>query len=557
VRGALVCVALALVSVAAAASAPDAAGLIFGTPSLDRPTTVGLGVRLPVAGSGGAAVSLRYRRAGTARWHAGPPLFRVHPEVVSGGAAANEMASSAWGLRPGTRYVLRLRSGSRTWTLHARTRPVPRSLPAHPRRRLVRSAAALRSALGNARAGDVISLAPGVYRGSFSLQASGTRSRPIVVRGLSAARSVIDGGGCDDCNVLETYGSNVHVEHLTLRHGLRGFKTQGSGTTGLVVRRVRVLDTVLGIGVRARSFDSYICDNVLRGRLRWPLNYSSDGGAHSSDEGIVVWGAGHVACHNRISGYGDALNVGDGDRSDDLYGNDVRSSYDNAAELDFAQGNVRLWENRFENAYSPISTQPVNGGPAYIVRNVALNMVDEPLKFHANGSGSDAAEPSGMLVWNNTFVSPAAALLMQTPATAHWFELRNNLFLGPPPGVSRFWPSTVEWSGPVDHGSFDHDGYWPDGRFKLGGRRFASFAALRRGPFERHGTLLGRRTLAHVLPLRSFKRALGPRDPSLARGSRAVDRGVRLPGVTGGFAGRAPDLGALERGRRAPRYGPR
>jgi hypothetical protein len=535
----LIAVAVLALTLPASASA---------APVVERPTTFALGVRLPNVS---AHVALSYRRAGTRRWHTGPPLYRVRR-----GPAAGEMAGSVWGLRPGTPYMLRLRvSGGRTFTLRTGTRSLPRARPARPRLRRVHGAAALRAALSSARAGDVIELAPGVYRGAFSLEASGTERRPIVVRGASRTRSVLDGGGCDDCNVLETYGSDVHVEHLTLRNGLRGLKNQGTGTTGFVVRRVRILDTVLGIGVRARSFDSYICDNLLRGRLHWPRTYASDGGAHASDEGIVVWGAGHVVCHNDIGGYGDALNVGDGDRSDDVYGNEVRWSYDNAAELDFGEGNLRLVGNRFENSYSPISAQPVTSGPAYIARNVVVNMADEPLKFHANGSGADASEPSGMLVWNNTFVSPVAALLMQTPAVAHFFSVRNNVFIGPPPGVSRFWPSTVEWSGGIEHGVFANDGYWPDGRFKFGARRFRDLAAVRRGGVERGSVLIGRRALAHVAPLRTYRRLLPRADASLARGSKAIDAGARLPGVTNGYAGRAPDLGALERGRARPRFG--
>jgi hypothetical protein len=46
-------------------------------------------------------------------------------------------------------------------------------------------------------------------------------------------------------------------------------------------------------------------------------------------------------------------------------------------------------------------------------------------------------------------------------------------------------------------------------------------------------------------------------DFSLKRGSAAIDRGVVLPNVTDGFAGAAPDLGALEFGQAAPHYGPR
>src|SRR5687768_10913943 len=46
-------------------------------------------------------------------------------------------------------------------------------------------------------------------------------------------------------------------------------------------------------------------------------------------------------------------------------------------------------------------------------------------------------------------------------------------------------------------------------------------------------------------------------DFRLKPGSKAVDAGVVIPTVNHGFAGRAPDLGAIEVGKPAPRYGPR
>ena len=46
-------------------------------------------------------------------------------------------------------------------------------------------------------------------------------------------------------------------------------------------------------------------------------------------------------------------------------------------------------------------------------------------------------------------------------------------------------------------------------------------------------------------------------DFTLRQGSKAVDAGVVLPNVNDGFTGRAPDLGAYERGRPLPVYGPR
>jgi hypothetical protein len=57
----------------------------------------------------------------------------------------------------------------------------------------------------------------------------------------------------------------------------------------------------------------------------------------------------------------------------------------------------------------------------------------------------------------------------------------------------------------------------------------------------------------------TVQRVLKPEDYdfSLKAGTAAVDRGTRLANVTDGFAGMAPDLGALERDRPAPHYGPR
>ncbi len=44
---------------------------------------------------------------------------------------------------------------------------------------------------------------------------------------------------------------------------------------------------------------------------------------------------------------------------------------------------------------------------------------------------------------------------------------------------------------------------------------------------------------------------------ALKPNSKAVDAGVIIPTVNDGFAGRAPDLGAIESGKPVPRYGPR
>ena len=46
-------------------------------------------------------------------------------------------------------------------------------------------------------------------------------------------------------------------------------------------------------------------------------------------------------------------------------------------------------------------------------------------------------------------------------------------------------------------------------------------------------------------------------DFRLKTGSPAIDGGVDLPNITDGFTGKAPDIGAYERDRPLPHYGPR
>src|SRR6185369_1266016 len=221
-------------------------------------------------------------------------------------------------------------------------------------------------------------------------------------------------------------------------------------------------------------------------RLTWPHVYADDGGRHANDDGISVQGEGHVVCHDVIVGFGDAMKIEeDGSRAIDFYGNDVRSAYDNGVELDGGAGNVRAFRNRFENTFVPISLQPIFGGPAYVLRNVVVNAAEDTLKFYARGAGE---EPNGVLVFHNTFVSAGPALGMASTATSHNFALANNLFRGtdPPPA------DVADWAGPIDDGSLDHDGWFPDGAFDFhGSGAWPSFAAMRAaGIFEANGTLL-------------------------------------------------------------------
>jgi len=405
----------------------------------------------------------------------------------------------------------------------------------------------------------VITLADGVYAGSsFTLNASGTATAPIVLRGASQAGAVLDGEGCTGCNILEVYGSYVHVERLTFRNAERALRFQGDGASDNVARRLLVRDVIHGIGSRPNQTDFVLCDNDIEGRLVWPWTFAADAPSHWDDRGIEVTGDGHVVCHNRLVGFGDpVVNKKNMSRSWDVYGNDIRDSYD-GTELDESEGNARLIWNRFVNVMDPVSIQPVRGGPAYVLRNVILNAPEEQVKLKSLG-GTD--EPSGALIYHNTFVSPNLSLNLQTPITQHNFVFGNNLCVGPETLAGS---RTVEWTAALDGGAFDANGYYPDGGFWFGvvggaNQTFNSFAeAQASGSVEQNGVLLMRPIFdGDVVGPADQMAHLDAFDVVPSRTGGAVDAGLALSGLNARHLGAGPDLGAIERGCAAPFFGPR
>jgi MYXO-CTERM domain-containing protein len=559
-------IAIAVAFSARTARADDV--LHVGIAQLDRPTLVALGVQLLVQGDDNhdASVAVRYRPAGTSAWRQGLALFRVRPEVVTGRTVPQQFAGSIFDLSPGQSYEIELHAVDadgnvdQVVNLTAATRTVPASSPKAPNAKNVTDAASLKSALSAAKAGDVITLANGTYAGTFSMQASGTADNPIVIRGATQDGTILDGGGCTGCNVLEVYGSFVHIEQLTLTHASRALRFQGMAAQNNVVRRVHIKDVILGIGSNPDQKDFYVCDNLLEGRLVWPAVYTDDNGAHANDDGINLQGSGHVICHNRLAGFGDAMkSEQDGARAIDFYGNEVTSAYDNGLELDGSEGNVRAFRNRFTNTYATLSYQPVFGGPAYTFRNVVVNVANEQMKFHALGT-TPPQEPSGMLVYHNTFVSPVTALANHTDAVSHHFVLENNLFITAVDPNGR----TVDFTGGVDDGTFDYNGYYPDGIFdftwgSLGYVKYNSLAAARAAiGIEQHGLIVPMPIFESGLTApANYKTSLMPADVTLTASSMALDRGLVLANLNDGYRGAAPDLGALERGCPLPIYGVR
>ena len=79
----------------------------------------------------------------------------------------------------------------------------------------VSSASELQAALNRAKAGDVIKLAPGTYKGNFTLKNGGTKDKPVIIDGIPGVIITNSGGPGHLSSALSIEASNVVVRGLT------------------------------------------------------------------------------------------------------------------------------------------------------------------------------------------------------------------------------------------------------------------------------------------------------------------------------------------------------
>jgi hypothetical protein len=288
----------------------------------------------------------------------------------------------------------------------------------------------------------------------------------------------------------------------------------------------------------------------------------------------------------------------------DFYNNYMTNFHDNPFEADGSMHNIRIMRNMMINSAShAFCNQPAVGGPVYWIRNIAYHL--------PGGSTRLTGGSAGAVFYNNTILSETQA---QGASNVHW---ANNVFLGensspaiwtintytnysssdyngfrPNPGA----PYSFAWNSPpltvaADFSSMQR-GRGPAGgpaaaapargaaagrgAAAAGGRGGGGVAGLETRQFktlqeysqathqDQHSVLVDydmfmnvpkldaqdRQTVQKIYKAEAFDFRLKP-------GSAAVDKGVVVPNVTDGFAGVAPDLGALEVGQAPVQYGPR
>jgi hypothetical protein len=431
------------------------------------------------------------------------------------------------------------------------------------------------------------------FDGTYYLTQSGTPEKPIVIKSAGDGEVIFDGAGCD--NLFNLMGGNYnYFDGITVRNTQVAFKLgikAIAGSSGFTLKHSLVYN--VGRVVEAGwsgSKDFYIADNVFIGRhdprhlQSWFTpevwaKYPGYPALITSEYAVKVYGQGHVIAHNYVANWHDGIDVdtyGDPDGtpnelrdrvpvSIDIYDNDIYNDADNCIEADGGAHNIRVFENRcFNSAGGALSAQPIFGGPLYFYRNLVYNTT-------TGGYLKLVDTPAGVLIYQNTligqtrFAGPASnvhflnnliladgwstAVLALRSFTRDSSSDYNGFRVNP--GA----PYSFEWDSPARGAAVDYQGKLEVHRFRT--LREHSEATGQ----DRHSVLLDFDVFAKVpVPDKADPQHLyNPEDFdfSLKRRSAAIEAGVELPTITDGFTGKAPDLGAYERGRPAPHYGPR
>lgn len=589
-----------------------------------------------------ATATLEWRRTGEPAFRAAHPLVRVD---------ATHLVGSLFNLAPATAYEVRVTladpdgvSGNAVRTAAVSTRadtlvePTLRTLYVSPsgangNNGLTPGAAVqtIQRAADLAQAGDVVRVAPGVYREAVTLPRSGTATQPIVFRG-DGAGVVLDGSSTVPSNAwtalangvwranpgfetghvvneqgrLFRYDSPADLQALaagtpggfffdgTLLHVKfadgqpvsahvvdaaryeAGFTVDGRSfirienfeirrygasdygkavylryASDVIVRNNRIRDIgAAGVwvkgGDRHRIEDNAFTDTSIPG---WP--WDSTKGSSAENSAVLFTddvGRGHIIRRNTTDGgfngiapCGSSAPPGAFTTEVDVYRNDLRRHNDDAFEPEGWCANVRIFENTIRDSHMAFAVAPASPGPTWIVRNVAWNTGNTRTSqtdgytssaIKINSGYPEAVGP--LLVYHNTLVTTAPAteaLYLLNPGNSTFLRSRNNILASTHYVIEKVNPIVADMDGDLLY-STD-----PTRFVRWMGTQYANLTALRNGL----GLELNGVTGAPLLV------APASGDFSLAVNSPAVDHGVVIPGINDGYAGTAPDIGAIER----------
>ena len=543
----------------------DVDQLAVGEAFLDSATSESLGFFVPIRGGDrnyDSTIHAYYREVGRTEWESGIELMRIRPEYVKAvfqlKESPNGFAGVISGLKAGADYEIKFEvadpdgirpnSEPSVQTLTVSTRRVPPVQPVNAQTVTVNTSAELRAAVDAAVPGTVILMQPGRYQVHLIVSADGTEENPVVIRGADVGSTILDAGGEE--YVFRLDGDYIHLENLTLTNANMAIKMRGGGTEGVAIRDNYITNVENGINAWAGHTDLYVANNVLEGRGAFPATGTSN------VEGIVVTGQDIEIAYNTLSGFGDSIgtsrqteinNVGI-----NIHHNKILWGADDGIELDYSVRNALAHHNFIANQLNGISFQPIIGGPAYAYENVIYNTREAPFKIKPANTHSH-----GVIIVNNTSLRSGAAWNDPSGRSTN-VTVNNNLFVGS--HERHVWVSSTWYT----YSEFDHNAWSQDGYFESRGKWGPSFDVFQsRASHAQNDVLLEGETIFENFEpdfdVNGFEVFRDPDAPgldfALHPNSSAIDAGKVVFGLTKGFVGDAPDIGAFEQGEEMPDYG--
>ncbi len=540
----------------------------------DRATPEQISLRCPITGvlASNATAKAEYRRVGASTWIDGGLLYRARLTDMGSlpadlvGKVGESFIGWITDLSVGVTYDVRVRvnqpgvaeqiiSGSRA------TRSLPAAAPVVTK---TCTPANFTSVILTLVPGDHLRLSAGSYVLSAPLVSvpSGTEARPIYITAANLGDVTIS----RNTDVLLVPNS----DHVVWERVRFTGSNQDSGINVLskfcvpsTTRRNKAWTfrycEMTGFDSAIKCFepvdDFLVYECLIRGNNTWSATYGDPINQTWDDSGLQFPGSGNAAWANTLSGFGDTFrchtSLGMRFTAGNYYWrNRVEWGGDNAFEADDAAGNVAAYDNLICNSGDMLSVDGTYG-PTGFFRNLCINTTRGPIKVTSKSINTR--------ILNNTFVigtksaSSAHGLLTPSADGQIALEYRNNLFVYSGPG------NLIHWSSPMMQDTWGTNGWTAGGIFINGAGSWSNLAGAKAGNPARFAAdvLLPAQPFAEAITLGSNYSTIYAGNPTgaLLAGSVARNAGSVIPGITDGYSGTAPDIGAFITGRTAAVYG--
>jgi len=546
-----------------------------------------IALRVPItAADSDTTCAMRYRQKNTASpaalgqegaYVTGHNLYRTN----STGAPVDCFAWTIMGLKPNTPYEVEVTLDNAADAPQVQTVTfTTRKLPPRAGKPTVTATTSdnLQTKIDSLSAGSVLELAAGSYSLSgITINANGSEASPIYIRGATREGVILtDTTGAvlavqdSDWLIIENLsivgsGSDSGTAASSIGIYLSSAHTQSF----ITVRNV----TMSGIDQAVISGDHdvtgiLVYDCIGVGNNLWNASFV-DTNITWNDCGLQLSGDGNSAWNCTLKGFGDTIAVtysGASSTKNCHYHNlDIRNSCDDLIEVDEAVRNVTFYDNRSHNSMTFSSLDPLYGGPFIACRNIAVNVGRQTQKWNTSGSGQ--------FLYNNTIVVTSHTVQVESGwynsgdgggnAQQSW-GYQNNLLVYRGSGRTTY-ISFVD-NNPID---LTNNAWYPNNQFTLNDVAYSNLADIQAN-IGNSTPIFSAATKAHTndvitvsnpwtatvtLGANYLTEVTATYTPTLSGGDAAKNAGVAIAGVTDGFAGAAPDIGAIIAGRAVPIYG--